>query len=719
VAIEKDDAPASIFAPFTATVSFPGKEIPESNHDTSIERETTRGGLRLKRGEIISDEVGNAQFNTDRTAFEATDSLLVPWWIGEKVTDRIWIKKDLLLENPAAEKAQLMFFYQLWANSPMKGNYLGSVGGSNAPIHISINGAELPPVYPDMGARNRAQDWRLVEFPAILLKKGINSVVFRTEKDGDWRFAYENSKQPNRSARSTDSGRTWNYNRLGENAIDNGEYLIRFYLDRYHRKGIIWSQPAPMGGEGDNPTFLKRVRNVTLEIAPEIVLPKGTAAHYQARFGTSLVPGDETWTGWGKAFSGRSFRVTAPEGDFRYFQWRAVLLSEQGRETPLLQSVAVRVSGEREQLRDERQVTVEKLGNPPLLLSSLEQKHDPFENEMLKSLREWYHLDEVIKPGKNELEQFTLLASWVHEYRYSGAKSRAEHMKKYPINRRTTHWAPNNAIWALDMFSRGWGHLDRQYGSHCHDYNCTYAGCLAALGFTARPLIMNRMRSSAGGHSFPEVWSYEHNRWVYVDAYRNQYYIWNDGTPANTLEIHNAQFDSTMFRRISTVQMSRLPEPGKTREPFQTLPCPEGYEVFGIWPRNDYFEQPGPYPIWDGVSSFRWDDRLWYLDNRVQYVPEFSKYSDRDSDFYPSTNQCFIQPEYRGRETAVIRLSHTMPNFKNYEVRLNGAETWKEYPGDFLLKIPKGRSTVEVRPVNKWGLRGAPSTVEFSNQVPD
>jgi hypothetical protein len=103
----------------------------------------------------------------------------------------------------------------------------------------------------------------------------------------------------------------------------------------------------------------------------------------------------------------------------------------------------------------------------------------------------------------------------------------------------------------------------------------------------------------------------------------------------------------------------------------------------------------------------------------VQYVPEFSKYSDRDSDFYPSTNQCFIQPEYRGRETAVIRLSHTMPNFKNYEVRLNGAETWKEYPGDFLLKIPKGRSTVEVRPVNKWGLRGAPSTVEFSNQVPD
>jgi hypothetical protein len=191
----------------------------------------------------------------------------------------------------------------------------------------------------------------------------------------------------------------------------------------------------------------------------------------------------------------------------------------------------------------------------------------------------------------------------------------------------------------------------------------------------------------------------------------NQFYLRDDGIPANTLEVHNAQFDSTLFRRISTMQMSRYSSPGSLRAAPVKKECPRGYESFGIWPRSNYFERPAPYPIWDGVLSFRWDERLWYLDQRVRFLPEFSRYSNRGGDFYPSVNQCFISPEYRGDDTVAIRLSHTMPNFASYEARFGQTGEWVPCPGDFLLKLQAETNTVEIRPVNQWGVKGGASRI--------
>ncbi|MCX6037067.1 MAG: hypothetical protein NTW99_04090, partial [Chloroflexi bacterium] len=234
------------FEVFSFERAFSGKELFDCPRDAHIETDGNLPIFRLKRGELIKDEDGNAQFNIDRTAFERTDSLKVPWWLGEQVTDTVWIKKELELKNPETDKAALMFFYEIQAHYPRKGGYWSVAGGSQSPLHVIINGTELPPVKPDIGYRSRTEDWRQVDFPPGLLKKGINTVVVHAEKGGDWRFAYENSVSPNRSAKSMDSGKTWDYNRLGENRNENGEYLVRFLLDRCHEQGMVWSAPIAL-----------------------------------------------------------------------------------------------------------------------------------------------------------------------------------------------------------------------------------------------------------------------------------------------------------------------------------------------------------------------------------------------------------------------------------------------------------------------------------------
>ncbi|MDP2983383.1 MAG: transglutaminase-like domain-containing protein [Candidatus Latescibacter sp.] len=709
------------FEAFSFERSFSGKELFDCPRDTHIETDGNLPIFRLKRGELIKDEDGNAQFNIDRTAFERTDSLKVPWWLGEQVTDTVWIKKVLELKNPETDKAALMFFYEIQAHYPRKGGYWSVEGGSQSPLHVIINGTELPPIKPDIGYRNRTEDWRQVDFPPGLLKKGINTVVMHAEKGGDWRFAYENSVSPNRSARSMDGGKTWDYNRLGENRNENGEYLVRFLLDRCHEQGMVWSASIALW-EKDGKGFLTPVKNLEVSVTLEGETPAGAMFRPQVRFGTTPVPGEDSWTDWGEPSYGKNLTMQVPGQDFRYMQWRAVLSTRSLKITPRLTGVRLIVKGERGTFPDGKYVTLSSLDNPPLRLGSLERKYDSYGNEILRELRERYHLDDVVKDGRTELEKLALLASWVHESRFSSAKEGEQHRSKNGIDSRTTHWAPNNALWALNMFSRGYGHLDRRFGSHCHDYNSAFVGCCEALGFVARPLIMTRAESALGGHSFPEVWSNEFNRWILVDAYVNAYYLRDDGVPANTMEIHEAQFDSTLFKRISTFQMDRISSParkaaGDAYKP-QVKECPRGYESFGIWLRSDLMNEPAPYPIWDGVHSFRWDGRLWYDDPRAQSFAEFSRYSNRADDLYFSVNQCFINPEYRGGDLVVIRLSHTMPNFRCYEVRFDRRGEWTEYRSDFPVKLHKGENVIEIRPVNLWGIKGAASTVTMSNKLP-
>ncbi len=695
-----------------------GEELLECPRDKHIEMDGEAGGARLRRGELVKDEDGNAQFNIDRSAFEPSDTLQATYYTGEQVTDKVWIRKDLVLTSAETEKAYLMLFYELWAHSPRKGGYLYVEPGSAEPLIVSINGTELPPIAPDLEWRERSDDWRLVEFPAKLLQPGLNEVELHTAQGGDWRFAYENSLGPNRSARSTDGGRTWDYNRLGENANDNGEYLIRFWLDRYHEQGMVWSPPLALCPASDK-GLSRDVQDLTVEITPGAHVPAGTKVSTQVRFGADLMPDDSTWTDWGTPCDGKPLSVRVPGQSYRYMQWRVVLSTTSRLATPVLDSVEVHVEGRQRVVAGEDAIEVTTLTNPPLRLSSYPPQYNSYNNEMLQKLREWYDLDEVVKDGKSELEKLLLLSTWVYDRVHQAPLRSGKQQQAYGIDERTTHWLPNNALWELDMIRRGYGHLERHGGRHCHQYAHIFVGCCQALGYMARPLLMTRMFPPSGGHCFPEVWSNEYDKWVLIDPTSNVCYIRDDGVPMNTREIRAAQFDESLYKTISLVPCQVYAtqlRKGETGVPEGAQSCPKGYEAFSIWLRNNSMDEPAPYPIWDGVHSFRWDGRLWYQDPRVRFFPEFSYNTSRWDDMYWGINECFIQSQYLTPGTVRVVLSHNVPYFSHYEVTTDKGSSATEHTGNFTWQLHNGENTLEVEAVSLHGVRGPASSLKITSK---
>src|SRR5256885_17081480 len=73
-----------------------------------------------------------------------------------------------------------------------------------------------------------------------------------------------------------------------------------------------------------------------------------------------------------------------------------------------------------------KQALLSKLDALPVVENEFSKrfKWDSFENPKLKALREQYHLDEVVAPGKDEFEKQLLLLDWVnHRFKKFGKPS--------------------------------------------------------------------------------------------------------------------------------------------------------------------------------------------------------------------------------------------------------------------------------------------------------
>jgi hypothetical protein len=124
-------------------------------------------------------------------------------------------------------------------------------------------------------------------------------------------------------------------------------------------------------------------------------------------------------------------------------------------------------------------------------------------------------------------------------------------------------------------------------------------------------------------------------------------------------------------------------------------------------------DEPAPYPIWDGVMSFRWDGRLWFQNDDVRFISEFSRYSQRKDDLYWSVNQCFLAPYYLGDGTILVAVAHTMPNLKTLEYRFDEDREWQSCEEMFTWKPDSGTHTVYIRAVNMFGKAGAASSLKI------
>src|SRR5208283_5095863 len=129
----------------------------------------------------------------------------------ETVTSQTWIKKELLIPNPQARAAYLVVL-------------------SEDPFEALING-----VPQKLGENQSGRTLhKTYAFDPSLLQAGRNEIILRTSgkvsiaRDDEFALGSRTrTKHPNRSAKSTDAGKAWDYDHLGPEGRLDGEYGVR------------------------------------------------------------------------------------------------------------------------------------------------------------------------------------------------------------------------------------------------------------------------------------------------------------------------------------------------------------------------------------------------------------------------------------------------------------------------------------------------------------
>ncbi|MEE2629032.1 MAG: transglutaminase domain-containing protein, partial [Candidatus Latescibacterota bacterium] len=194
-----------------------------------------------------------------------------------------------------------------------------------------------------------------------------------------------------------------------------------------------------------------------------------------------------------------------------------------------------------------------------------------------------YRLEDVIAPGKTQLEQIAILRDWVHS-QWLGWQARA-----YPF---CPSWDP---IEILETTKGNWG-----FGM-CTHYGAVFAGCASALGWVARVVIIDH-------HCLAEVWSEDLQKWILQDAGPGKEHdatYESRGVPVNAVEFSRMHEAGTSHH----LTINKLPKKMKTR---MTRSWGSLFVRFGIPLRNNHLVQAEPAELYHGYSAYHWDGYLWW-----------------------------------------------------------------------------------------------------------
>lgn len=626
------------------------------------------GTVRLAHSVLVADEVG------------ATDQHQT-----EGISDRIQAKKVLRLDSAEATSAELFIFH----------------GGKQ----IQFNGQPL-----GKSEKLISTGWTRIKVPVELLKAGDNEVVF----SGGGSLLLEPSRQPGRSFKSTDGGKTWS-NQIGKSNDQQGEYLVRLRLGRYAPRGQALSPIIDLWNAGSNgigtPGRLVVFRGFG---ALQQAQADGTQRTFWLRTGSTPTPDGKTWTAWTDLT--KDYQPDAAAAGHRWAQLRFDLSTTRPQATPRLPA-ELPVSFDREAIPGKDSVHVLASEGPavrPAAVPFVYQEPSP----RLKLLRERYQLDKVIAPGKTEMEQLMLLRHWIR-------------------NQWHTAWEGGSASWMPP-----WDALiileskdQADCLTMCTHYAAVFTQCSQALGWNARHCILDH-------HCVSEVWVEQHRKWVMMDTGNSKkradvgLHFEKEGVPLSARELLVAHRDS----KTDGIQVCFTPgdlalkiaalcrpvpagkEPAETRPdriPLAELKkypvCQiENYRRYAFPARNNYLASLFPGELYQGFSAYFYDGYWWVGDSpdEPKLSPEYSRHlsPDRpqDSDWSINGTRIHLARTAKAGELQVNLESGT-PNLARLERWEN--EAWKPVSASFVWKLQAGENTLKVRSVNRWDRVGAESQV--------
>jgi hypothetical protein len=367
----------------------------------------------------------------------------------------------------------------------------------------------------------------------------------------------------------------------------------------------------------------------------------------------------------------------------------AVVACAQSANEPLKQGDTINLAGGTATLR-----TLETL---PFVESEYTKrfKFDSFENPKLKELRERYRLTEVVAPGKGEFERQVLLMDWTHRQ-----------FKKF--GRPST-----NCHGALQILQA----IDEGHTFFCAQYANVLVSAAASLGWVDRPLALRRHQGANknGGsteHSVTEIWSNQHRKWVMLDPTSNMY-LEKDGVPLNAWELRQEWFYRAGTNLVFVV--------GKERKKYRKsdLPIflgrfagfgdltvdpdePDKYGFIGYIPNTDLMNSGYDYAKMFITKDALCDGTKWHT-RTLPANPSVDPY-------FPMGQATLSLRAEDGK--LLVTLQTLTPNFKRYEVRIDGGG-WKPSGEQVNWALRPGSNRLEARTVNQFGVTGPISTAEI------
>ena len=640
---------------------------------------------------------------------------------AEVLKKGIIIKKILnIKDKPVAPVRLTMLVYPDYPPQPNNGRHL----------IFNVNGHEIK-----YGVNHF---WTDVPVPVSYLKTGKNIITVRTFET-DTRFktwialdenyhigSTERFHHPNRSARSLDNGKTWDFDHLGEKGIVDGEYPVRLKLANYHTSGWLQSQIIDMA-ENSNVKGIKQpviIKNAKIKLQKHLLA--NTQIELQARTGTTHFFTEDTWNDW-KVCTNEKVPNSLLKN--RYLQLKFVLKTQSPSKTPILKKIDLETQYRLANDSIFQDIKVNELVNRPKILSSYNFEYENPLHPKLKELRRKYKLDNVIKGCNSEFEKMLKLKSWVAGMWNWHQPDPKEDMIKW------------DALDILKTDKKG-----NVKGGFCLHYAIVYMQVLQSFGFNAR--IVNTNYSVWGGHELTEVWSNQFGKWILMDAEYDTYFAdKKTGIPLNTLELHNLflkqyypneVIDRNNWSRenfIKRVESKGSPKTivcivsggakgGTLKEydwlkPSIDLPAycsgmgflNTGY--FRMLPRSNFLSKPYPIPINHGRAHWAWTGYYSWYDKQTPRAPEFNKFTNRPNDLYWNLNEVDFSAELKKKGQLLISFTTNSPNFDHYELKINGII--KTIKGNsYLLELSPGNNDLEICVVDIMNNKGRTSKLNVN-----
>jgi hypothetical protein len=320
-------------------------------------------------------------------------------------------------------------------------------------------------------------------------------------------------------------------------------------------------------------------------------------------------------------------------------------------------------------------------------------KFDSFDNSKLTELRQRYHLDEVVAPGKDEFDRQVLLVDWVnHRFKKFGAPSAPVH----------------GALEILPAVDSGGCFFCTQYGE-------VMISAAASLGWVDRPLALRRPDNRGSGsteHTSTEIWSNQYRKWVVLDPTFAMYFE-KDGIPLSAYEFRQEWFyhdakDVTFVldKDRKRYHKSDMPVLRGRYPGFGDLMLDPGatnvYAFIGYVPNTNLLDAGPDYGAMFITKDAICDGTQWH--NRQNPA-------DPAHDPYFPIDQAAVALVAEG-PSIHVSIKTLTPNFKTFLARLDGQD-WKPAP-DHLIWLPHpGTSRLEVKAQNQFGVEGPVSTAVF------